>query len=418
MTAPSANFLSQTPASLTAYFAGLGERPYRVTQTMKWVYHRGATEFADMSDVSRRVREQLTRDFAIRLPEVVTAHVSLDGTRKWVVRVASGQCVECVLIPEKGRNTLCVSSQVGCMLDCSFCATGKQGFAGNLSVGDIVGQVLLVHRALLQDGDTRGVTNVVLMGMGEPLLNFDAVVAATSLMLEDLAFGLSKRRVTISTAGVVPAIYALAEVTDVSLAVSLHAPTNALRDVLVPLNRKYPISELLAACRHYQDTSLGERRTVTFEYTLLANVNDGVEQAAELARLLREIPCKINLIPFNPFTGSGYGRPTEARVRAFQTHLMQSGYATMLRTTRGGDIAAACGQLVGEFADHTRRRERFLARIAMHDVAAVAAPRASGPEPDLDAVATATHTAEPGRPGYTERPGCTQRGQAVAVEPG
>ena len=363
------NFLSQTRSALLAYFAALGERPFRVTQVMKWVYHRGVLSFDQMSDVSRVVREQLATDFAIRLPEVVTAQQSVDGTRKWVVRVESGQCVECVLIPEKGRNTLCVSSQVGCMLDCSFCATGKQGFAGNLTAGDIVGQVLLVHRELQQGGDERGVTNVVLMGMGEPLLNFDAVVAATSLMLEDLAFGLSKRRVTISTAGVVPGIMALAAVSDVSLAVSLHAPNDALRDVLVPINRKYPIAELLAACRHYQDSSLGERRTVTFEYTLLADVNDGPEHAQQLSRLLREFPCKINLIPFNPFTGSGYGRPTDARVRAFQTQLMQSGYATMLRTTRGGDIAAACGQLVGEFADNTRRRERYLARIAMHEPA-------------------------------------------------
>ena len=363
------NFLSQTRSALLAYFAALGERPFRVTQVMKWVYHRGVLSFDQMSDVSRVVREQLATDFAIRLPEVVTAQQSVDGTRKWVVRVESGQCVECVLIPEKGRNTLCVSSQVGCMLDCSFCATGKQGFAGNLTAGDIVGQVLLVHRELQQGGDERGVTNVVLMGMGEPLLNFDAVVAATSLMLEDLAFGLSKRRVTISTAGVVPGIMALAAVSDVSLAVSLHAPNDALRDVLVPINRKYPIAELLVACRHYQDSSLGERRTVTFEYTLLADVNDGPEHAQQLSRLLREFPCKINLIPFNPFTGSGYGRPTDVRVRAFQTQLMQSGYATMLRTTRGGDIAAACGQLVGEFADNTRRRERYLARIAMHEPA-------------------------------------------------
>ena len=394
MSAPRANFLGQTHAALTAYFAALGERPYRVTQVMKWVYHRGITSFDGMSDVSRAIRERLNADFVIQLPEVVTAQRSIDGTRKWVVRVASGQCVECVLIPEKGRNTLCVSSQVGCALDCSFCATGKQGFAGNLTAGDIVGQVLLVHRELLAtsqsegvrasgvrgsparvenaSSDARGVTNVVLMGMGEPLLNFDAVVAATSLMLEDLAFGLSKRRVTISTAGVVPGIRALAEISDVSLAVSLHAPNDALRDVLVPINRKYPIAALLEACRHYQDSSLGERRTVTFEYTLLADVNDDLEQARELAQLLREFPCKINLIAFNPFHGSGYGRPAEERVRAFQTQLMQRGFATMLRSTRGSDIGAACGQLVGEFADHTRRRERFLARIAMHDPATVA----------------------------------------------
>ena len=279
------------------------------------------------------------------------------------------------------------------MLDCSFCSTGKQGFAGNLEAGDIVGQVLLVERELARvhregalargeplpgaegyrewrrqedaGAEPRGVTNVVLMGMGEPLLNFDNVLAATGLMMDDLAFGISKRRVTVSTAGVVPGIYALAAQSDVSLAVSLHAPDDALRDELVPINRKYPIAELLEACRHYQDTSLGERRSVTFEYTLLDGVNDQLSQARDLARLLRAFPCKINLIPFNPFPGSSYDRPAMERVRAFQTVLMQSGYATMLRTTRGDDIDAACGQLVGRFADRTRRRERHLARTGL-----------------------------------------------------
>ena len=408
MSALRPNFLGQSRDALTEYFAGLGERSYRATQAMKWVYHRDVDGFDAMSDIGKRVRDRLAADFEIRLPEVVTAQVSRDGTRKWSVRVSNGQAVECVLIPEKGRNTLCVSSQIGCMLDCSFCSTGKQGFAGNLDAGDIVGQVLLVERELARvhreeavargdlstsagevrgededagvaagaatyrerrraedaSADARGVTNVVLMGMGEPLLNFDNVLAATGLMMDDLAFGISKRRVTVSTAGVVPGIYALAAQSDVSLAVSLHAPDDALRDELVPINRKYPIAELLEACRHYQDTSLGERRTVTFEYTLLDGVNDNVAQARDLARLLRAFPCKINLIPFNPFPGSSYDRPAMERVRAFQTVLMQSGYATMLRTTRGDDIDAACGQLVGRFADRTRRRERHLARVA------------------------------------------------------
>ena len=354
------NLLSQSRQALGEYFAALGERSYRVTQVMKWVYHRDASEFASMSDIGRSVRDRLHEDFAIRLPEVATALHSKDGTRKWSVRLANGQAVECVLIPEKGRNTLCVSSQIGCMLDCSFCSTGKQGFAGNLEAGDIVGQVLMVQRLLLQAGDTRGVTNVVLMGMGEPLLNFDNVAVATDLMLDDLAFGISKRRITVSTAGVVPGIYALAARSDVSLAVSLHAADDALRNVLVPINRKYPIAELLAACQHYQESSLGERRSVFFEYTLLNGVNDSPTQARDLAKLLRAIPCKINLIPFNPFPGSGYDRPSMARVRAFQTVLMQSGYSTMLRTTRGDDIDAACGQLVGRFADRTRRRERYV----------------------------------------------------------
>jgi 23S rRNA (adenine2503-C2)-methyltransferase len=393
VSAPRPNFLGQTRQALTGYFADLGERSYRVTQAMKWVYHRDVDGFEAMSDIGKRVRDRMAADFEIRLPEIVTAQVSKDGTRKWSVRVANGQAVECVLIPEKGRNTLCVSSQIGCMLDCSFCSTGKQGFAGNLEAGDIVGQVLLVERELARvhregalargeplpgelgyrewrrqedaGAEPRGVTNVVLMGMGEPLLNFDNVLAATGLMMDDLAFGISKRRVTVSTAGVVPGIYALAAQSDVSLAVSLHAPDDALRDELVPINRKYPIAELLEACRHYQDTSLGERRSVTFEYTLLDGVNDQLSQARDLARLLRAFPCKINLIPFNPFPGSSYDRPAMERVRAFQTVLMQSGYATMLRTTRGDDIDAACGQLVGRFADRTRRRERHLARTGL-----------------------------------------------------
>jgi 23S rRNA (adenine2503-C2)-methyltransferase len=276
------------------------------------------------------------------------------------MRVSNGNCVETVLIPERGRNTLCVSSQVGCMLDCSFCSTGKQGFNGNLSAADIIGQLWLANRELAARG--LAVTNVVLMGMGEPLLNFDNVLIATNLMMEDLAFGLSKRRVTVSTAGVVPGIRRLAEHTDVALAISLHAPNDALRDVLVPINRKYPIAMLLEACRDYL-AGLGPHRSVTIEYTLLKGVNDTLDHARELAALLRDLRCKINLIPFNPFPASGYERPDMDGVRAFQTLLLNAGYATMLRTTRGDDIQAACGQLVGQVEDRTRRQARYIARV-------------------------------------------------------
>jgi 23S rRNA (adenine2503-C2)-methyltransferase len=254
------------------------------------------------------------------------------------------------------------------MLDCSFCSTGKQGFNGNLTTAEIVGQVWLVDERLKTEGDERGVTNVVMMGMGEPLLNFDAATTAAEIMMDDWAFGISKRRVTISTAGVVPAIYELAKITDVSLAISLHAPSDELRDVLVPINRKYPISDLLGACRHYLG-QLGERRSLTVEYTLIRDVNDSIEHARALAKLLKDIKVKINLIPFNPFPASGYERPDDLTVRSFQTYLLNQGYATMLRTTRGDDIAAACGQLVGEVSDRTRRQARYRARIAATEVA-------------------------------------------------
>ncbi len=327
---------------------------------MKWVYHRGVLDPLAMTDLSKALRGWLGETASFGLPEVVTRHESADGTVKWVLRIENGNCVEAVLIPDRGRNTLCVSSQVGCMLDCSFCATGKQGFNGNLSTSAIIGQVWLADRELQARGET--VSNVVFMGMGEPLLNVEAVLNAASLMMDDLAFGISKRRVTISTAGVVPAINALGERTDVSLAVSLHAPNDELRNVLVPLNRKYPIADLLAACNRYVQ-GLGERRLLTMEYTLLKGVNDGLHQAAELAELLRDVRCKINLIPFNPFPASGYQKPDASRVRAFQKVLMDAGRAAMLRTTRGDDINAACGQLTGRVADRTRRQARYLARV-------------------------------------------------------
>ena len=354
------NLLNHDRAGLERHFEAAGHRPFRARQIMKWVYHRGCLDFDRMTDLAKSLRAWLGETASLEVPEVVLRRRSADGTSKWAVRTGSGDCVESVLIPERGRNTLCVSSQVGCMLDCSFCATGKQGFNGNLTTAEIIGQVWLANQELRAQGQS--LSNVVLMGMGEPLLNFDAVVAAVNLMLDDLGFGISKRRVTISTAGVAPAIRRLAEVADVSLAVSLHAPTDALRDQLVPINRKYPLAELLDACRHYVG-GLGEKRALTVEYTLIKGVNDSPSQARELARLLRGLRCKINLIPFNPFPGSGFARPVPAAVRAFQNRLLDCGYAAMLRTTRGDDIDAACGQLVGSVADRTKRQARYRARL-------------------------------------------------------
>lgn len=366
MTSATTNLFGLDRSQLEGLVAELGGRPYRARQVMRWAYHQEMLDFAGMTDLAKQFRATLAEIAEFALPEVVSRQESQDGTIKWVVRVSNGNCVETVLIPDRGRNTLCVSSQVGCMLDCSFCSTGKQGFNGNLSAAEIVGQVYLANSELKRRGQE--VSNVVLMGMGEPLLNFAAVLVATNLMMDDLAFGISKRRVTVSTAGHVPGIYDLAAATDVSLAISLHAPNDELRDELVPLNRKYPIAALLEACRHYL-SGLGERRSLTIEYTLLRGVNDQLEHARELAELLRGLRCKINLIPFNPFPASGYERPTPGAIRRFQTHLMNAGYATMLRTTRGEDINAACGQLVGQVSDRTQRHTRYLARVKAQEVA-------------------------------------------------
>jgi len=350
-------------AQLESLFVGRGLQAFRGRQLMKWVYHQGMTDFSAMTDLPKSMRQWLQDNTCFELPKVDAFKVSKDGTSKWVLDVGQGNFVEAVVIPDKGRNTLCVSSQMGCMLDCSFCSTGKQGFSGNLAAATIVGQMVLANNLLVARGER--VTNVVLMGMGEPLLNFDAVVSATNIMMEDLAFGLSKRRVTVSTAGVVPAIYELAKVTDVALAISLHAPTDGLRDQLVPINRKYPIEQLLAACRHYVD-HLGERRKLVIEYTLMKGVNDQLEHAIALADLLKDVRCKINLIPFNPFPASGYEKPAKQDIYKFQTYLMKQGYSTMLRTTRGDDIDAACGQLVGQVKDRTKRQTRYLARVKAH----------------------------------------------------
>lgn len=367
--ADAVNLLGLTRRELETWFATLGEKPFRAVQVMKWLHHRDIDDFALMTDLSKKLRLQLQAQAQVHMPEVVREAVSKDGTRKWLMALADGQNIEVVFIPEKDRGTLCVSSQVGCALDCSFCATGKQGFNRNLTSAEIVGQVRQAVRRLrgvVTDRD-RAVTNVVLMGMGEPLLNFDQVTRAIDIMLDDLGYGISKRRLTLSTAGVVPALRKLSEVTDVALAISLHAPDDALRDQLVPINRRYPIAELMQAVREYLD-HLGDWRAVTVEYTLMDGVNDSLEQAEALADLLADIRerSKINLIPFNPFPGSGYRRPSSARVRAFQTHLLERGYSAMLRTTRGDDIDAACGQLAGGFEDRTRRRERYIARLKDH----------------------------------------------------
>ena len=354
------NFLGLNRAQLEPLMAGMGEKPYRTTQILKWIHHRHADSFDEMTDISRALREKLALMCEIREPAVLTERVSEDGTRKWLIKSESGSAFEMVFIPEEGRGTLCVSSQVGCALDCSFCSTGKQGFNSNLTTAEIVGQLRIAIRALARvyPERTRVVTNVVMMGMGEPLLNFDNVVAAVDLMMDDNGYGISKRRVTISTAGVVPAIYKLAETTDASLAISLHAPNDELRNQLVPINRKYNIAELLAACRRYAE-NFGEKRTVTVEYTLLNGVNDQPAHATELSELLFDFPCKINLIPFNPFPGSGYSRPSMIAVRKFQERLVKGGHSVTVRTTRGQDIQAACGQLVGEVADKTTRQEKY-----------------------------------------------------------
>jgi len=361
--APRVNLLGLTRGQLEAFFIDLGEKRFRAQQVMKWVHHRGVRDFAEMTDLSRSLRERLQDMAEVTPPIIAEQQDSADGTRKWAIAVQGGSLVEAVLIPEGDRATLCVSSQVGCSLDCTFCSTGKQGFQRDLTAAEIIGQVWLAINSYdgWQSGKGRVVTNVVMMGMGEPLLNFDNVVAAMNLMCDDLAYGLSKRKVTLSTSGVVPNLDRLAEWADVSLAVSLHAPNDALRDQIVPINRKYPIARLLESARAYLDAQPDKKRVVTIEYTLLAGVNDSVAQARELAALLKDYPCKINLIPFNDFPDSGYQRPSGNAVSRFWQVLIDAGFVVTVRTTRGDDIDAACGQLVGEVVDRTRGAARHRA---------------------------------------------------------
>ena len=358
---PRVNLLGLSLRQMEQFFLEIGEKKFRAQQVLKWIHHAGITDIGAMTNLGKALREKLQAIAEVRPPEIVSQHDSGDGTRKWAIRVDGGGLVETVLIPEAGRATLCVSSQVGCSLDCSFCSTGKQGFQRDLSAAEIIGQVWLAIKSYdaFQSGNGRIVTNVVMMGMGEPLLNFDNVVAAMDLMMEDLAYGISKRRVTLSTSGVVPALDRLAEASEVSLAISLHAPNDALRDELVPINRKYPIATLLQSARRYIDAQRDHKRVVTVEYTLIAGVNDQPDQARELAALLRDFPCKINLIPFNAFPQSGYQRPSGNAVSRFWQVLVDAGFVVTVRTTRGDDIDAACGQLVGQVVDRTRRSERY-----------------------------------------------------------
>ena len=357
------NLMGLSRLQMEQFFLDLGEKKFRAHQILKWIHHAGITQIEEMSNLGKALREKLMEVAEVRPPEIVSQQDSSDGTRKWAIRVEGGGLVETVLIPAGNRATLCVSSQVGCALDCSFCSTGKQGFQRDLSAAEIIGQVWLAINSYdgFKPGDRRIVTNVVMMGMGEPLLNFDNVVAAMDLMLEDLAYGLSKRRVTLSTSGVVPALDRLAAVSEVSLAISLHAPNDALRNQLVPINRKYPIAVLLERCRNYMAAQSDKNRVVTIEYTLIEGVNDQREQALELAELLRDVPCKINLIPFNTFAQSEYQRPSGNAVSRFWQVLIDAGYIVTIRTTRGDDINAACGQLVGEVVDRTSRSSRYRA---------------------------------------------------------
>jgi len=350
------NLLGVPREQMEGLFAQWGEKPFRARQVMKWIYARGECDFDRMTDLGKSLRARLNDMAEVRPPEVMSRHDSADGTVKWALRAGSQQAIETVFIPEESRGTLCISSQVGCALDCAFCATGAQGFNRNLSSAEIVGQVWLARREL-GAGPTvaeRVISNVVLMGMGEPLANYRAVVPAMKIMLDDFGFELSRRRVTLSTSGLVPQIDRLAEECNVALAVSLHAPNDALRDELVPINRRHPIKELLAACWNY--ASHYSNRQVTFEYTMLEGVNDTLEHARELARLLRDRPAKVNLIPFNPFPGTRFSRSPQATIDRFRQVLLDHGIMTITRRTRGDDIDAACGQLAGKVNDRVRVR--------------------------------------------------------------
>ncbi len=353
------NLLDLDRQGLEDFFAGLGEKPFRASQVIKWIHQHGVTDFQQMSNISKPLRDQLEKCAEVKIPEVVLDELSEDGTRKWVQQMDGGNQIETVYIPERDRGTLCVSSQVGCALDCSFCSTGRRGFNRNLSTAEIIAQVWLASQLIDEEKKPgRKVTNVVLMGMGEPLLNFDNVVRAMRIMMDDFAYGLSKRRVTVSTAGVVPAIDKLGDLLDMRLAVSLHAPNDELRDQLVPLNTKYPLKDLTAACRRFMDKQ-NARSRITFEYVMLDGVNDTDQHARQLVKLLKGIPTLMNLIPFNPFEGSGYKTTPIKRIEHFSKLLINAGMTTVIRRTRGDDIDAACGQLVGKVEDKSRRHRRF-----------------------------------------------------------
>ena len=363
------NLLDFDLDGLTAWFSELGEKPFRARQVYHWIHQAGVADFGQMTDIAKSLRETLQQHAVVAGPTVNFAHTSADGTRKWLFDVGVANGIETVFIPEEDRGTLCVSSQVGCALECTFCSTGRQGFNRNLSVAEIIGQLWYAHHSLrsvdnriLGASSDRPVTNVVMMGMGEPLANFDNVVTALGIMLDDHAYGLSRRRVTVSTSGIVPAMDRLAERCPVALAVSLHAPNDALRDVLVPINKKYPLKELMAACQRYLVHA--PRDFITFEYVMLAGVNDQPEHARQLIDLTRDVPCKFNLIPFNPFPDSGYEKPRTEALRVFRQILQEAGLVVTTRKTRGDDIDAACGQLAGQVADKSGRVMKRLNREA------------------------------------------------------
>lgn len=355
------NLLGLSQQKLEAFFEEMGEKRFRAAQVLKWIHQMGVDSFDEMTNISKALRAKLSNRAEIRAPELIQQLDSADGTRKFLIRVTGGSAIETVFIPDGERGTLCVSSQVGCSLDCSFCSTGKQGFNRDLTAAEIIGQVWIAAKSFGQFGEDRPrkITNVVMMGMGEPLLNFDNVVDSMNLMMHDNCYGISKRRVTLSTSGVVPALDKLDGLTDACLAISLHAPNDELRNELVPINKKYPIAMLLDSAKRYIDNLPDNRRKITIEYTLIDQVNDRPEHARELAELLRDIPVKINLIPFNPFPLSDYKRVSNNSLRRFQDIMTQEGYITTVRTTRGDDIDAACGQLAGSVNDRTRRSQRY-----------------------------------------------------------
>mgnify|MGYP000258173734 CR=1 FL=1 len=353
------NLLNYNYSQMRDLLSQWGEQPFRAQQLIKWIHQAGVMDFSLMTNLGKSLKEKLSSLSEITLPEIVGCQKSNDGTHKWLLKLHCGNCIETVFIPEKNRGTLCVSSQVGCGLNCSFCSTAKQGFNRDLSTAEIIGQVWLAVRALSQGHDSklRPVTNVVMMGMGEPLLNFDAVVSAMDLMMDDFAYGLSKRRVTLSTSGLLPELQRLKTTSPVALAVSLHAPNDELRNVLVPVNKKYPLKQLMAICKDYFENE--PRRKVTFEYVMLKDVNDTLEHAAQLVDLLTDIPCKVNLIPFNPFPMTQYQRSSKDAIEKFRLYLDTYGINAITRKTRGDDIEAACGQLAGEVMDKTSRSQRW-----------------------------------------------------------
>ena len=352
------NLLNYDLNSLTRHFAEMGEKPFRAKQVMRWMHQAGAQNFDEMTDLAKSLRQKLIDGATIEVPKLMAAQESSDGTRKWLLDVGTGNGVETVFIPETDRGTLCISSQVGCALECTFCSTGRQGFNRNLTAAEIIGQLWWANKAMgVTPKNERVISNVVMMGMGEPMANFDNVVKALSIMLDNHGYGLSRRRVTVSTSGMVPQMDRLRDVMPVALAVSLHASNDEVRDKIVPLNKKYPLKELMAACQRYLVKA--PRDFITFEYVMLDGVNDNAQHARELIDLVRDVPCKFNLIPFNPFPHSGYERSSAENIRVFRDILQQAGFVVTVRKTRGDDIDAACGQLAGQVKDKTRRQQKW-----------------------------------------------------------